>query len=300
MSREPIAFIGAGMVGTAMAFLLNQHGHPISGVYSRNRKSSERMCNFIGTGKIYENPGDAARTADIVFLTVPDDRIADVCTEIMRDEGFLDGSIVLHCSGALPSSSLDSAREAKAHIGSMHPLQSFASLTEAVENLKEVTWAIEGDKRAVDVMQRLVELLNGHWEELSVENKTLYHAGAVMASNYLVTLKDMAEQLLRKSGVSETMAQKGLESLIQGTLNNLKKLPSQNALTGPIARRDVNTVRNHLLAIESHNPDIIDIYKKLGQHTIALTLRGHSEEEGNQLEQQDEATRQLIQLFSDR
>jgi predicted short-subunit dehydrogenase-like oxidoreductase (DUF2520 family) len=296
MSREPVAFIGAGMVGTAMAFLLSQHGHPITGVYSRNRKSSERMCNFLGTGKIYENPGDAARTADIVFLTTPDDRISQVCAEIVQDEGFLEGAIVLHCSGALPSSTLESARDAKAHIGSMHPLQSFASLTEAVENLRQVTWAIEGDKRALDVMERLVELLNGECEILSVEHKILYHAGAVMASNYLVTLQDMAEQLLKKSGLSAEMAKQGLQSLIQGTLNNLKKLPANNALTGPIARRDVNTVRNHLLALESHAPDLLDIYKKMGQHTIALTLRDQAEDD----EVQDEATRQLIQLFSDR
>ena len=299
MSREPVAFIGAGMVGTAMAFLLNQHGHPITGVYSRNRKSSEKMCNFLGSGKIYENPADAARTADIVFLTTPDDRIAQVCTEIVREEGFLDGAIVIHCSGALPSSALDSAREVKAHLGSMHPLQSFASLTEAVENLRGVTWAIEGDKRALDVMEHLVTLLNGQSEVLSVEHKILYHAGAVMASNYLVTLKDMAEQLLKKSGLSEDMARQGLQSLIQGTLNNLIKLPSQNALTGPIARRDINTIRNHLLAMESHAPDLLDIYKKMGQHTIALTLRGIRHEGGEAVEQ-DEATRQLIQLFSDR
>jgi len=294
MSREPIAFIGAGMVGTAMAFLLNQHGHPITGVYSRNRESSEKMCNFLGTGKIYENPGDAARTADIVFLTVPDDSISQVCNEIVANEGFLQAAVVLHCSGALPSSSLESAKEAKAHIGSMHPLQSFASLTEAVENLKKVTWAIEGDKRALDVMQRLVELLNGQCEILSVEHKVLYHVGAVMASNYLVTLKDMAEQLLKKSGLSEEMAQMGLQSLIQGTLNNLKQLPSSNALTGPIARRDANTIRNHLLALESHAPDLLDIYKKMGQHTVALTLRDNDNDNDN-----DEATRQLIQLFSD-
>ena len=96
MSREPIAFIGAGMVGTALAFLLNQHGHPITGIYSRNRESCERMCNFLGTGKIYENPGDAARTADIVFITTPDDSIAQICGEIVADEGFLEGAVIIH------------------------------------------------------------------------------------------------------------------------------------------------------------------------------------------------------------
>jgi len=291
MSREPIAFIGAGMVGTALAFLLNQHGHPITGIYSRSRQSSERMCNFIGTGKIYENPADAARTADVVFLTTPDDRIRQVCREIVEEEGFLEGAIALHCSGALPSSVLEGARDSKVHIGSMHPLQSFASLTEAVQNLRGITWAIEGDKRAQDLMIRFTELLGGKAEVLSLEDKTLYHIGAVLASNYLVTLKDLAVDLLVKSGLPRETARQGLQTLMQGTLNNLKSIPASKALTGPIARGDVSTIESHLETLRAQVPQLLELYKVLGQHTVALNLKNEQEN--------DEKNGLLIKLFSD-
>lgn len=291
MSREPVAIIGAGMVGTALAFLLNQQGHPITGIHSRSPESSQRLTNFLGTGTIYDAPADAARTADIVFITTPDDRIGAVCHEIAEADGFLEGAIILHCSGALPSSVLEIARKSKAHIGSMHPLQSFASLTEAVQSLKSITWAIEGDKRAIDTMDQLIERLGGHSEVISVENKILYHAGAVMASNYLVVIKELAEQLLSKSGLSEGIARRGLQTLMQGTLTNLDEVPPAEALTGPILRGDLKTLENHLEAINRHAPQILDVYKKLGQHTVAVALHRQA--------LPDETARQLIQLFSD-
>lgn len=291
MSREPIAFIGAGMVGHALAFLLNQQGHPISGIYSRNQESSERMSNFLGTGKVYANPADAARTADIIFITTPDDSIAQVCQEIVAQEGFLEGAIVLHCSGALPSSVLEIAREARAHIGSMHPLQSFASVTEAVASLKNATWAVEGDKRALELMHRLVALLGGQSQPISLENKVLYHAGAVLASNYLVVLKHLAGQLLTKSGLNEKMADQGLQTLMQGTLNNLKSIPPALALTGPVSRGDIATLKLHLQALEAHAPQLLPIYKKLGQHAVSLALSSQS--------LTDDAARQIVSLFSD-
>jgi predicted short-subunit dehydrogenase-like oxidoreductase (DUF2520 family) len=198
---------------------------------------------------------------------------------------------VLHCSGALPSSVLDAAQNRQAHIGSMHPLQSFASLTEAVRSLKKINWAIEGNKRAIDVMQRLIASLGGHHELIDVENKVLYHAGAVMASNYLVVLQELAQQLLIKSGLPLEIARQGLLTLMQGTLDNLKKVDTIEALTGPIVRGDLETLKKHLSAISHSNPQLEEIYKKLGQHTVAVAL--------HQKKLKNKTAREIIELFSD-
>ena len=142
-------------------------------------------------------------SASIVFLTVPDDAIGSLCAEIAREGGWLvEGQGVVHCSGALPSDVLQPARDGGAMIASFHPLQSFASLDAALEHLPGSTFALEGDPPLVAQLDELVALFGGEALHLRAEQKTLYHAAASIASNYMVTLASISADLLVREGIA--------------------------------------------------------------------------------------------------
>ncbi|MHC1578956.1 MAG: DUF2520 domain-containing protein, partial [Dehalococcoidia bacterium] len=103
-------------------------------------------------------------------------------------------------------------------------------------------------------------------------DKVLYHAAAVFASNYLVTVVKLALDLWQEFGVSPKEATKALLPLIRGTLNNIDNIGLPNCLTGPVARGDSGTIEKHLSALEARNPSLATTYKELGLQTIPIAL----------------------------
>ena len=275
----PVGFIGAGKVGTALAALLHARGVDIAGVTGRTGASSARMAHDSGLDSSAVLPrADTLARAAIVFLTVPDDAIAPLCAEIAAQGGWREGQCVVHCSGALPSSVLQPAREAGALAASFHPLQAFASVEAALANLPGSTFGIEGDKPLVEVLDRLVEVLGGTALHLTPEQKRLYHAAASIASNYTVALAGLASDLLVSAGVSPdaNTALRYLLPLLRGTVDNLGTLGLPQALTGPLARGDVGTVARHLEALDHIDPDLARLYRLLAHMTLPLAReKGH-------------------------
>jgi predicted short-subunit dehydrogenase-like oxidoreductase (DUF2520 family) len=206
----------------------------------------------------------------VVFITTPDDAIEATCSAIAENRGFDKGAVVVHSSGALSSDILSSAIECQASVASLHPLQSFASVEQAVKILPGSYCAVEGDESALAVVRRLVEDLGGIYLEIGTEGKTLYHAAAVVASNYLVALLDVAIALNRLAGMPPDVSFKALLPLIEGTLKNIGSKGIPQALTGPIARGDQGTVRAHLKAIGESSAELVTIYKTLGCHAVGL------------------------------
>ena len=127
MTKPAFTIIGCGTVGTCLADLLCRLGYPVAGLASRTRASAEKTAKIIGTGKVFDKVEDAAKAGELVFVTTTDDAIGPVCQDISCKNGFSKNTVVLHCSGALSSDLLASARDCGAHVGSMHPLQSFAA-----------------------------------------------------------------------------------------------------------------------------------------------------------------------------
>ena len=115
----------------------------------------------------------------IVFITTPDGAIEDTCDSISRNNGIADSTIVLHCSGALPSTILSTAKACGAYSGSMHPLQSFASADYEHNPFQGIIVAVEGDQEAVQAAKEIASDLGATAVTLLTEAKTLYHASAV-------------------------------------------------------------------------------------------------------------------------
>ncbi|WP_051275813.1 Rossmann-like and DUF2520 domain-containing protein [Desulfovirgula thermocuniculi] len=284
MPKPAIAVVGCGKVGSALALLLKERGYPVAGVASRSYASAKRLAEAAGC-PAYERPEEAARAADLVFITTPDREIAPVSRAIAEKGGFRAGQVVAHTSGAHPSGELKGAREAGALAVSIHPLQSFADVEAARRNLPGSYFALEGDEEALPLARQVAEDLGGKPFVIRAQDKVLYHAAACIASNYLVSLMHLAANIYARFGLSPREAFEALYPLVQGTVNNIRALGPAQALTGPIARGDAGTVAGHLGPLEGVGDLEAQVYRLLGLYTVRVALEKGSigEEQAREL-----------------
>lgn len=268
--KPALSIIGCGTLGTAFGKLLARAGYRISGIATRSLETAERTAGIIGAKRFSDCPWEISLGADVVFITTPDDAIESTCKVISEHKGFEKNAVVIHCSGALSSEILSSARDCGAVVASLHPLQSFASVDQAETLVRGSFCAIEGDNAALPAVRQLVNDLGGLLMEITAEVKTLYHAAAVVASNYLVALIHLALKLDRAAGIPPDVAFRATLPLIKGTLSNIGAKGIPEALTGPIARGDRATVAAHLKAIKDRVPELLTVYSTLGLYTVDL------------------------------
>jgi predicted short-subunit dehydrogenase-like oxidoreductase (DUF2520 family) len=266
--KEHVAIIGCGTVGTALGRLLGKAGYPIVGISTTRGEKAARIAEHLGALHASTAPWEVTGNAGLIFITTPDDVIGQVCGETRWREG----QSVVHCSGAHSVDILEPARKAGAAVGSFHPLQTFADVNQAVENLPGSTFALEAGEPLFSLLKELALLLNGNWVELKPGDKVLYHAAAVFACNYLVTLVKLAVDLWQNFGVSSEDATRALLPLLEGTVNNIGNVGLPGCLTGPVARGDLGTIQRHLTALEARSPSLLSMYSELGLYTIPISL----------------------------
>lgn len=271
MERK-IGIIGAGVVGTAIGVVLKEKGYEVTGVYDLRSESTTQLVERIGC-TTHTSPQEVSRSADILFITTSDSAIKGVVEELADEGAFHAGQVIVHMSGAQSSEILDRAKAYGALVLSVHPIQSFANLERAIENLPGSVFSIEGDKDAYDVAVCIVETLDGEYFFINRESKPLYHAGACVVSNYLVTLIDFGVKLLESTGIPRNMGTKALMPLIIGTINNIENIGIPKALTGPIARGDLSTILKHLNCLEEMAPELMKLYSWLGFYTAQIALQ---------------------------
>jgi len=267
-TKPAIGFIGAGTVGTALAVRLSSKGFPVTAVASRSRSSADKLAASVSGCTAYDAKQAVADAAELVFITTPDDAIAQVAAEL----NWHPGQGVVHCSGADSLESLEPASKAGALAGGFHPLQTFASVAHAIENIPGSTFALEAEGELLETLKQMASALEGNWVRLRAEDKVLYHAAAVMACNYLVTLTKLATDLWQVFDVSTLEATRALMPLLRGTLNNIENVGLPECLTGPIARGDLGTIKKHLAALEKSAPLLLSTYRDLGLQTIPIAL----------------------------
>lgn len=264
---ERIGFIGAGRVGSALAILLQQAGYEVVGVASRRQSSAEILAERLGC-PVLSKP-EVARRAEALFLTTSDDAVAVVAAELAAAEAFHEGQVVLHLSGALTSEILATAADQGAITLSLHPIQSCASVEQAIAVLPGSYFSIEGNPRGYGFAREIVARLQGQSFLLDASAKVLYHAACVAASNYFVSLLAYSLDLLAEAEIPEEMRLPALLPLVDGTLNNIRSLGIPHALTGPIARGDAGTLIRHLAALENL-PEQLPVYLSMGLETVEV------------------------------
>ncbi len=263
--RPTIGFIGAG---TAPPVRLVLKGYQVIAVSSHSLTSAEKLAPKVRGCQVYKTAQEVADVADLVFVTTPDDAISKVVVEVR----WHNEQSVVHCSGAHSVDILEPAERYGVNTGCFHPLQTFASPEQAIDNLPGSTFAVEAEEPLLIMLQEMATDLEGHWIILKSSDKVLYHAAAVFACNYLVTLVKLATDLWQTFGVSQEQAIKALMPLLRGTLSNIENVGLPNCLTGPIARGDLGTIRSHLEALERQIPSLLSMYRELGLYTVPIAL----------------------------
>lgn len=266
--KPTVGFIGAGMTGTALACQLWQQGYAIIAVNSRSASSANRLASMVENCTVYATAQEVADQARAVFITTPDDIIADIAANLTWHKG----QAVIHCSGVHSIDILEPARMYGASICCLHPLQTFASLQQAIDNVSGSTFALEGDEPALTIAGDMASAMKGNIIKLKAGDKVLYHAAAVTVSNYLVTLMKIATDLWQSFGIPQEEAIKSLLPLLKGTVNNIERIGIPGCLTGPIARGDIRTIQKHLDALKREHPASLDAYRVLALKTISIAL----------------------------
>lgn len=267
-----IGFIGAGKVGTGLGIYFKNHGYMLSGYYSKTALSAETAA-IATQSKFYQKDEELVCDSDIIFITTSDDQIETVCQSLANRKAFLLNQLVIHCSGALSSSILRSAKQCGCFVYSLHPLQSFADVTSAVADLPKTVFSLEGDIEKIHVLEELLQQTSNPYFIIQPETKILYHAAACIISNYLVTLMDQGITVLDRIGINREKSFKAMMPLIMGTIKNIEQFGTEKALTGPIARGDAQTVQRHIEEFETKLPDMLEFYKHMGMLTLNVAHR---------------------------
>lgn len=286
-----LGFIGAGTVGTALSIRLNERGYQVVAVSSRSQSSAEKLAQSVSGCRAVDSGQDVADAADLIFITTPDDAIASVATEVQWHQR----QNVVHCSGADSTETLEPARKLGAHVGAFHPLQTFASVKQAIDNIAGSTFAVEAEEPLLNTLKDMATTLDGQWIELKASDKVIYHAAAVIACNYLVTLVKLATDLWQTFDVPPDQATRSLLPLLRGTIHNIDTIGIPQCLTGPIARGDTGTIKKHIDALQKVAPAVLSTYCELGRQAIPVSLA-----KGRINQQQAEELRVILKCDSTR
>jgi predicted short-subunit dehydrogenase-like oxidoreductase (DUF2520 family) len=265
--------MGCGNVGRCLGRKLREVGWRLAEVCCRTLESAREACAFMGGGSPVE-PGAAGRiaaSAPLVIVATPDREIASVEALVAREADAQ--SVVLHLSGALPSSILSECRDQGAAVGSMHPLQSFADPEAALALLEGSIFACEGDEAAIAAGFEIARALGGRPLRIETRSKEIYHAAAAAASNFMIAPLMLALDLMEAAGLDRGTGLEALEPLILGTAKNAVKRGAPEALTGPIERNDRLVIEGHLAAIERDVPELKSAYVALARLTVEAARR---------------------------
>jgi len=274
-TKRDIAIIGAGKVGLAIGLLAAKANLRVVAVADKDARRAAAAAQRIGPDvRACDRAEEAAAAGQLVLLTVPDDAIEPLCIRLAQAGAFSAGAVVAHCCGALGSESLAPARDAAGCcVGSMHPLQTFATIDSALAKLPGAHCFIEGDAEAVDSLTNLARAIGAVPVAMPAGNRALYHAAAVMACNYLTALLDAAASLAETAGVDRGQYLRAVEPLVRATVDNVFEVGPADALTGPIERGDVRTIERHLAALAGGDEKLAAFYRSAGKWTVALARR---------------------------
>ncbi|MEM7359016.1 MAG: Rossmann-like and DUF2520 domain-containing protein [Pseudomonadota bacterium] len=274
-----IAIIGVGSVGIALGWLFEQAGHTVR-LGSRNPSHAHnQLAQLLQDLGLPDNlsasislPDEAVVGADLTLLTVTDYSISATCEQLAP--GIKPGSVVAHCSGALDSETLATISEGKFKVCSLHPLNTFpnpaAALTLVADSQHQTCLYSEGDQAALDFCLPLFADVGFQAVQIQREAKPLYHAACVFACNYLTVLMNLSMETAKAAQIDGKQFWQSLQPLVQSTLHNFAQQGAAESLSGPIARGDTETVRNHLQKLAANSPDRQSAYAELGRRAVQL------------------------------
>lgn len=258
-----VSVLGPGALGSAMIDLVSRHPEfLLYSVWGRTQPDSY----FVDTESKKKQPADHLKPSldddlgELILLAVPDDRLIYLSGQLSEADIKWNRRSVIHLSGSLDSTVLKPLKDRGALTASMHPLQTFTRGDRA-DRFNGIWFSLQGDDNLFPLLNQLVEPFGGRTKVLTSEQKKAMHLAAVFASNYLVSLMDVVDQITKEEGINDGLEM--LQPITHQTFDNIIEKGTKQSLSGPIARGDVTTIASHLKRLEN-NSDRVNLYQQLG------------------------------------
>ncbi|MBA2684267.1 MAG: DUF2520 domain-containing protein [Gemmatimonadaceae bacterium] len=258
MTLPRVFVVGAGRAGRALAHAMRVAGVDVVGLHGRGEGID------ITWGKF---PSSLA-TATVVLVTVRDAELDGALSEL-AGASLSSEVVVLHASGSAEPAALDHLRALGHPCGTFHPLLPLTDPTRATEQLKHAWIGVDGDEDARAASRALAAAIGARVLEIPAGEKARYHAAAVFVSNFPVVLISVGARLLELAGVQDDSARGALGTLLTAAAQNALAMPPAQALTGPVVRGDVETVRAHLAAL-AETPEILELYRAMSREALPI------------------------------
>lgn len=263
---ERVFIIGAGKVGRGLAHAFRAAGLQVMGVHARTPRDGATTSGPYP--KIMSE-------ANVVIIAVSDDSLNDVCHALAiaaREKGspLTHGTVVLHTSGTESPPALEEIRAAGSPAGTFHPLAPFSTAERGASALHDGWVGIDGDPTACAAARRLAAAIGARTVNIPAKGKAMYHAAAVIASNFPVVLAALAARLLSHSGMEERAAEQVVQRLMAGAVTNMEHGSPRDVLTGPAARGDADAMASHRAALR-YDPDVYAVYDALTRAALSLS-----------------------------
>lgn len=269
-----ISVVGAGRVGSTLAFMLRRRGHKIVSVISRSLRSARSVGILVGCKKCSTDLSEVAPDSNLIVIATPDNVIQEVSFHLSKlDHLDTERLSVFHTSGALTSDVLGPLAERGSTVFSLHPIQTFSksiSLRQQLKMMEGIWYGCEGESKGVAHARKLVRDLGGNFLAVPKEQKILYHLACVFSSNYPVALLGAVEELssnLQKGSILP------FSRLLSSSMQNALMKGASGALTGPIERGSMEILELHRKELSDRIPALLPLYNALGMYALELARR---------------------------
>jgi predicted short-subunit dehydrogenase-like oxidoreductase (DUF2520 family) len=240
-----IGIVGVGRAGAAVGAALAAAGHEITAVHVRSTPSALRAARLFPSARP-ESLAGVAGAADVVLLAVPDDALAAVAVSLADEGGARPGLLVVHLAGRHGLAVLDPLHARGAQRAAIHPIMTFPGADDDASRLRGASFGVTADANVAQLAARLVRDAGGVTVWVPPEGRVVYHAALSLAGNYTATLVAAGIDLLHRAGVADPASAIGplVHAQVSGALAD-----GARAMTGPVRRGDVGTVREHLTSM---------------------------------------------------
>jgi len=269
-TEQTIGIAGAGRIAQALGRLLVGRGQPVAAMAGRDASRTQRAAAFAGERVAAVTFEELPRLAQRILIAVPDDALPKVAERLA---GGMTTGVVLHTCGTRGADVLQPLIGRGVACGVLHPLQTVATPEQGVAALPGCAYGVIANGAAEMWAREIVMLLGGKVLVIAPEQQPLYHAAAVMASNYVAALMDAAVMLMGEAGIVPSAALRALGPLLTASAANCLALTPAGALTGPIERGDLQTVEMHLRALQRAPQSVSELYRSAARQTLELARR---------------------------
>jgi len=264
-----VAVIGPGRVGTALALALPRPPYEVVAVAGRSATSLEAFTAAV-PGAVAMDATEAARAADLVWVTVPDDDLVALVRGLAAADAVTEGSRWVHCAGRFDHTALRPAALAGAGTAACHPAQTVPDAHRGAQALVGASWAVTAEPADLGWARVLVTDLRGTPVTVRPQDRTRYHAGLVVGANGTSSVVTLARELLLGAGVGDPASFLG-PLTTEAAANAAQR--GAAALTGPVRRGDAGTAEAHLASLADALPEAAEAYVALARLALMQARR---------------------------